>query len=221
MFICHMLCDRLQLCSLHSFGFQGYSSGVATSFCFFLWKWVRFLNQWATLILVQLQMRIFILMINRKLEPSVMTLAIPNCIFVMVLHLAKCLLFYFVCLWSWEGGGESTTLRDSDRRCILWSCVLVVTVDNWSMPLIPAPCLSTAETIISLNVCRESTKCSQTTFRGFEVDVMIALKRNFPGLQMNSPALIWLLNLCWCRFTKNTNKCERSKRRKKGWIPLM
>lgn len=52
-----------------------------------------------------------------------------------------------------RGGGESITLRDCDLICILWSCVLVVTVDNWSMPLIPAPCLSTGETIISWDVC--------------------------------------------------------------------
>lgn len=62
-------------------------------------------------------------------------------------------LFMYVCLWNLRGGGESTTLRDCDLICILWSCVLVVTVDNWSMPLIPAPCLSTAETVISWAVC--------------------------------------------------------------------
>lgn len=124
----------------------------------------------------------------------------------MALHLARVFtVLLSVCLWSRGGGGERTALRDSDLRCILWSCVLVVTVDNWSMPLIPAPCLSTAETIISLDVCRESTKCSQAIFKGFEADVMIALKRNFSGSQINSPTLIWHLNLCLNRFKKKTS----------------
>lgn len=160
-------------------------------------------------------MRIFTLMINRKLEPSLMTLAIPKLLLCNGFAPRTCVYcFICVCLWSWGGGGESTTLRDSDLRCILWSCVLVVTVDNWSVPLISAPCLSTAETINLLSVCRESTKCSQAIFRGFEAHVTIALKRNFPGSQINSPAFIWLLNLCWSKFAKtpiNVNTAKATK----------
>lgn len=73
--------------------------------------------------------------------------------YVCVLSVYSLSLSLYACLWNLRGGGESITLRDCDLICILWSCVLVVTVDNWSMPLIPAPCLSTAETVISWDVC--------------------------------------------------------------------
>lgn len=85
----------------------------------------------------------------------------------MTLHLARVysLLFFppRMCLWNCGGGGESTTLRDCDLICILWSCVLVVSVDNWSMPLIPAACLYTVETVISWDSCIECMSRSERT----------------------------------------------------------
>lgn len=151
-------------------------------------------------------MRIFILTINRKLAPSLMTLAIPKVHVCNGFNPCKRVYCFTFCVlvWLWIRGvgGGGTTLRDSDLRCILWSCVLVVTVDNWSIPLIPAPRLSTAETIILLSICRESRKCHQTTFRGFEADIMIAAKRNFPGSSFNSPALMWVLTSCSSRLSQ-------------------
>lgn len=84
----------------------------------------------------------------------------------------------YLCLWNLRGGGESTTLRDYDLICILWSCVLVVTVDNWSMPLIPALCLSTGETPFHEIFVNSQTEV-RGPFRSFEVDMMIPLKLSF------------------------------------------
>lgn len=84
----------------------------------------------------------------------------------------------YLCLWNLRGGGESTTLRDYDLICILWSCVLVVTVDNWSMPLIPALCLSTSETPFHEIFVNSQTEV-RGPFRSFEADMMIPLKLSF------------------------------------------
>lgn len=104
-------------------------------------------------------------------------------------------LFLYACLWNLRGGGESITLRDCDLICILWSCVLVVTVDNWSMPLIPAPCLSTAETVISWDVCEIHELHWEDLLEDFEADTMIAaLKRSFLRSWIKSPAF-WVMGL--------------------------
>lgn len=102
-----------------------------------------------------------------------------------------------MCLWNLRGGGESITLWDCDLICSLWSCVLVVTVDNWSMPLIPAPRLSTGENVIPRAICEIHDLKWKDLFRSFEADVIIALKKKkkkglFEIFRSGIPSTSWV-----------------------------